>query len=282
MPVLPLVLRRRTASPLLENSFIHIPGVGEITEQALWRQGCTCWSDALDRLSDISFGTVSTVEAADYIKRSQDALQNGQHQFFKSTLGLKESWRAYPHFREQCCFLDIETDGGRSGKSVTTVGLHDSRGFRAFIRGIDLENFRDAISHYGMIVTFFGASFDLPMLEKRFKGIRFDQIHLDLCPVLRRVGLTGGLKKIEKQMGIARPEETEGLTGYEAILLWRKYERLNDQKALETLIAYNREDVVNLETLANHAYEVLKRRTFDELINPSATLDVEPPVTSNP
>jgi uncharacterized protein YprB with RNaseH-like and TPR domain len=124
-----------------------------------------------------------------------------------------------------------------------------------------------------MIVTFFGAGFDLPVLEKQFRGLVFDQIHLDLCPTLSRIGLRGGLKKIEKVLNIERSPETVGLNGYDAVLLWRRYTRLRDDAALERLIAYNREDVVNLETIAQWAYKRMRRDIFEDALL-AKTLDL--------
>jgi uncharacterized protein len=247
---------------LLENSFIHIPGIGAQTERSLWEQGCLTWDDALSGLDDLSFGTADKVSVRRVLNKSKEALETGEHQFFTMALGSKDAWRAWPSFRSSCCYLDIETDGGRSGSSVTTIGIYDGANFEAFIKGRDLENFRDRISHFSMIVTFFGLGFDVPMILKRFNGLNMDQIHLDLCPTFRDVGIKGGLKKIEKQLGINRGEDTDGLTGYDAILLWRRYEMARDESALETLIAYNREDVVNLEALTQIAYDKKREATF--------------------
>lgn len=177
---------------------------------------------------------------------------------------MKEAWRAFPQFRSSCVYLDIETDGTQGSNSVTTIGLYDGKDYQCLVKGIDLENFRDIISHYSMIVTFFGAGFDLPVLQKRFLGLRFDQIHIDLCPVLKQVGFRGGLKSIERELGIQRSEQTAGLTGRDAIFLWRRFTNLRDDRALETLIAYNREDVVNLERLAEVAYAALRTQTYNE------------------
>jgi hypothetical protein len=43
------------------------------------------------------------------------------------------------------------------------------------------------------------------------------------------------------------------MDGFMAVLLWKEYERGN-QEALDTLIRYNLEDVVNLQHLAAVAY----------------------------
>jgi hypothetical protein len=45
-----------------------------------------------------------------------------------------------------------------------------------------------------------------------------------------------------------------GVDGYAAVLLWYEYLRNNNQAALETLLAYNVEDTVNLEHLLIHAF----------------------------
>jgi uncharacterized protein YprB with RNaseH-like and TPR domain len=248
---------------VLRQTFVHIPGIGYETEASLWKQGCNSWSHYLDNLDRFSCGNAERESVRKQVNSSIRSLDEGRHQFFASGLGLKEAWRAFHDFRSKTVYLDIETDGGSSGASVTMIGLFDGKDFTCLVRGRDLENFRDIISNYSMIVTFFGASFDLPMLQKRF-GIRFDQIHLDLCPTFRRVGVRGGLKRIEKDLGIQRGAETEGLNGYDAILLWRQYERNADESALERLIAYNREDVVNLEKLAEIAYDRLQEDTLQK------------------
>jgi len=253
---------------VLEQTFVHIPGLGPITEFSLWRQGCESWSHYLAKPSAYSCGQVDCDTARKVIEKSQVALVEGRASFFRYGLGTKEAWRAFPEFRHKTVYLDIETDGGQSGDSVTMVGLYDGTDFKCLVKGQDLDDFPDVIASYGMIVTFFGASFDLPMLQKRFKGLRFDQLHMDLCPTLRRLGYQGGLKKIEKFLGISRGEDTDGLNGLDAIRLWRRYMHLDDDRALETLIAYNREDVVNMERLAEIAYEGLRVQTLLRAASP--------------
>jgi uncharacterized protein len=249
---------------VLKRTFLHIPGIGKTTETALWRQGCADWDCLLGGLNQYSVGRADKTDVREHLERSKQCLEEGIHQYFFYTLGMREAWRAFPDFRSRAVYLDIETDGGMAGESVTTIGLYDGAEYRVFVKGENLEDFRDAISHYGMIITFFGGGFDIPMLQRRFKGMRFDQIHIDLCPALRRLGFKGGLKKIEKEIGIQRGEDTEGLNGYDAVILWRRYQNHHDDAALEKLIAYNREDVVNLERLAEIAYDGLLRQTFGE------------------
>lgn len=229
----------------------------------MWKEGCSCWDDLLQSPTRWSLGTAARASTTLHLQKSRTALQTRDHQFFRKGLGANQAWRAFPDFRDSCVYLDIETDGGASGASVTTIGLYDGKEYRCLVKGEDLESFRDIISHYAMIVTFFGTGFDIPVLEKRFPGIVLDQIHIDLCPALKHVGYRGGLKKIEQQVGITRSPETLGLTGYDAVLLWRRYRNFGDDRALQRLIAYNREDCVNLERLAEVAYEQLKKSAYE-------------------
>jgi hypothetical protein len=189
-------------------------------------------------------------------------LDNGEHQIFAKGLGQQHAWRAYEAFRDSCVYLDIETDGGNSPGSITTIGMYDGRQYRCLVKGEDLENFRDLITQYSMIVTFFGIGFDLPVLQRAYRDVIWDHIHFDICPALRKLGFRGGLKAIEKELGIERSEETAGLNGYDAVLLWRKYRLGRDEAALSRLIAYNREDCVNMAPLAETAFEGLMKATL--------------------
>jgi uncharacterized protein YprB with RNaseH-like and TPR domain len=161
-------------------------------------------------------------------------------------------------FMEDAVFLDIETTGmGPPVDYVTVAGLHDARGTHSFIRGENLFTLPERIEKYRLIVTFNGAQFDLPFLRSHMGDIFSRHGHIDLRFVLRRLGYRGGLKSIERRLGIRRPDEVAGMDGFEAVLLWRRYLR-GDEKALEKLVAYNRQDVENLRGLMEFAYERLR------------------------
>ena len=49
-------------------------------------------------------------------------------------------------------------------------------------------------------------------------------------------------------LGITRSADTTGITGFDAVRLWHEYER-GSADALELLLKYNRDDIVNLETI---------------------------------
>jgi uncharacterized protein YprB with RNaseH-like and TPR domain len=89
--------------------------------------------------------------------------------------------------------------------------------------------------------------------------LQLPPVHLDLRFILARLGFKGGLKRIEPRFGIRRPPEVDGMDGYEAVLLWARHCR-GDYTALPTLLTYNREDVVNMETLMEGAFQLAETR----------------------
>jgi hypothetical protein len=78
------------------------------------------------------------------------------------------------------------------------------------------------------------------------------------------LGFKGGLKGCERQLGLDRGD-LKDIDGFFAVLLWGEYQRTGDQKALDTLLAYNIQDTINLETLIVTAYNMkLKETPFYE------------------
>ena len=93
-----------------------------------------------------------------------------------------------------------------------------------------------------------------------FSSARLDQAHIDLRFVLASLGHRGGLKAIERRLGLSRDASIEGVDGFEAVYLWRRAER-GDRAALEKLLLYNLTDVVNLVELAETAVAAKRRAT---------------------
>ncbi len=244
---------------MLERTFLHLPGIGARTEMRLWQRGIRSWEQLSRTGRDLPIPGARLPAVLDRAMRSRAALEAGDHRFFAEYVPQKEHWRAFQAFPGRVAYLDIETDGGRDFDSVTVIGLSDGVELRQFIRGENLLDFRDALDDVSLLVTFFGSGFDIPVLREAFPDVRFHQMHLDLCPTLRRLGLRGGLKSIERQLGLSRGTETEGLGGWDAVRLWGEWLR-GSRDALKTLLAYNGEDVSNMAPLARFAYRELSER----------------------
>lgn len=228
----------------------------------LWKKGIVDWSDFLSAGHIDGLSKVRKERLDGHLERAHHFLEAGRTDYFSKILPSPEHWRLYGRFREDCAYLDIETDGQSAYANVTVVGIHRNGRTTALVRGQDLnaENLALALRGVKMLVTFNGGSFDLPILQYHFPLAMPMVPHYDLRHACRRVGLTGGLKKIEKEMGIYRAREVEYVTGEEAVYLWRVWERKGRENALKLLKRYNEEDTRNLEPLAEHVYETLKSR----------------------
>ncbi len=239
---------------MLTNTFLHLPGVGEKTEQRLWASGVHSWSEALlARSTPVSWRPV--------LEESVRQLSGRNPTYFAELLPANQQWRLYRDFCGRCAFVDIETTGLGLYSTITTVALYDGTTLRTYVRGQNLDQFAKDIRDYGLLVTFNGKSFDVPILDRGL-GARMPDAHIDLRYVLSGLGLKGGLKNVERQLGMQRPGLQE-VDGSVAVLLWDEYRRHDNVKALETLLAYNAHDVINLHALAVHAHnEYLKKTPF--------------------
>lgn len=252
---------------MLTRSYIHFPRIGASTEKKIWSSGISTWDEFVGNYQILGLPASKARIILDGISQSRDRLAEGDYAYFARALPAKEHWRAYRQFKDRTIFLDIETTGLSSrGHEITMIGVYGKGITRVFINGINLDEFPDSLDGCTTIVTFNGTRFDLPFIQHHFPDIVFDQLHIDLMSPLRRIGLTGGLKKIETTLGLARSGDTAGLTGFDAVRLWYSYKR-GSQEALETLIAYNTEDIQNLETIIETVYpDLVKNLTTSRVL----------------
>jgi uncharacterized protein len=144
-------------------------------------------------------------------------------------------------------YLDIETSF--TGK-ITVVGIYlpDREIIQLIGDEITHTSLTDALSSAGAIVTYNGNRFDFPVIKRRVGlDLRAHFLSCDLMYDCWRQGFYGGLKGVEHQLGISR--QTKGVTGGDAPVLWERYVRKGDREALELLLRYNRDDVMNLVVL---------------------------------
>ena len=238
-----------------ENSFIFIPGVGQKTEKNYWKDGLTHWDHLKDsgKLSD---------EKKTHLEKAEKNLEVGNSVFFKDKFPNKSLWRIYENFSTQTCFFDIETTGLDQRKNkVTTVSFYRDGESKTLVRGQDLtrERLEEEFFESKMLVSFNGKRFDAPFLEHNF-DLNIETPHIDLMYPAKRIGLQGGLKKIEKDLSIQR--ELEDIDGREAIRLWKKYEKNGDEEALQKLVRYNQYDAENLQDLTEIIVERLEREVY--------------------
>jgi uncharacterized protein YprB with RNaseH-like and TPR domain len=256
---------------VLRQTFCHVPGIGLKAEERLWASGVTSW-DAVEQAA-AAVSAARRERLTRHLEESQRQLADRNVGFFAGTLPASEHWRLFPDFQHSVAYLDIETTGlGGPGDHITTIALYDGRSIRHYVHGRNLADFAHDIRAYQLLVTYNGKCFDLPILRTSF-GLPLDQAHIDLRYVLASLGYKGGLKLCERRLGLDRGD-LANVDGFFAVLLWREYRTRNNPQALETLLAYNIRDVVNLESLLVQAYNLKAAQTP---FGPTVALPLPPP-----
>jgi len=239
---------------MLKNTFIHIPGIGKISEQRIWESGIQHWDQFAGNDSiRISPTKMDTITAC--LDESRQHLESCNPNYFSELLPANQHWRFFPEFRGSIAYLDIETTGLESwSNKITTIALYDGDSIRHYVNGQNLDDFVNDINNYKVLVTYNGKTFDVPFIESYF-GISLNHAHIDLRYILSSLGYKGGLKYCEIQLGMDRGGLSD-IDGYFAVMLWNEYQENGNQKVLETLLAYNIQDVLNLEYLMVIAYNL--------------------------
>jgi len=115
-------------------------------------------------------------------------------------------------------YLDIETSWQRR---ITIIGVYRAgRGTVQLVAPeITKRRLLEAMEGTMTLYTYNGAAFDLPVITKHL-GVNLASLypHRDLLFECRKRKLRGGLKGVERLLGIHR--DTEGVDGIEAMKLW--------------------------------------------------------------
>lgn len=228
-----------------------LPHVGPQREKALRLEGCACWADVLDAahpLAGLDLFAWDEVRAA--AERGLRAVQEDDAGFFVARLPPLEQWRVLAQWFARASYFDIETSGLEAGSIVTLVCcFHEGQPLR-FLADENLDDFLDLLESVKLLVSFNGASFDVPRVLDRFHIPELPCAHVDLRWLCHHAGWKGGLKKIEKALGLRRPADLDGLGGAEAVWLWHAWSEKRDERARRTLERYCSADTVMLKLLA--------------------------------
>ena len=213
---------------MIEKCFQLFEGIGIKNEQKLWHSGYKSWRDVLSKPKTDAIPMRLWKKLKLSIPRYQKAIKMKDHHFLNKKIPSKYHWMLIPNFLKAIAYLDIETTGlSWKDSHITTIAVFDGVSLHNFIRGQNLEKFPQFISQFSAIVTYYGKNFDVPFISNEM-GIEIPQIHFDTCFLLRKVKITGGLKSIEKQLGISRGNLAD-IDGYTAVILWHKFQETGDR-----------------------------------------------------
>ena len=249
---------------MLTSTFVLLQGVGLVTERRWWQDGVLDWFNFVNRSRIQGLSPARKSLYNEDLALALSAFEAGDFSSLAARLPGREHWRFFDTCRSTALYLDIETTGlspHDPAGAVTVVGLHRNGATTTLVQGETLttDRLQTELDRCTLLVTFFGSVFDVPYLRVKFPRLRFPMPHFDLCLAARRLGMHGGLKHLEEELGLERERGLRGLDGLDAVRLWSQW-RLGDQMALDMLLAYNRADTENLVPLATLVYKEMMSR----------------------
>lgn len=250
---------------MIQNTFLFLEKVKKGIERNLYNQGINDWDSFLNENQIKGIGRIRKLYYNRKLLEARKALYHQDSLYFKKMLPSSEYYRLYDFFKDDAVFLDIETTGlDIKNDDITIFGLFDGIETKTMVKGINfnINLLKDELKKYKLIVTFNGASFDIPFINKLYPGLLPDIPNFDVKVIADRLGLNGGLKNIEKTLGIKRNNIIERLHGGDALTLWRMYRATRDDYYLKLLVEYNEEDIINLKTIAEHCIREIKKKSL--------------------
>jgi len=244
---------------MLKSTFQHLRGVGKKSERALWEKGFTTWERYVASFQKqyCLFGPTTSDSP---LRESLAAYERGDMAFFAKTLPTAEYYRIALEFPNDILFFDIETTGlSLHYDIITMVGWSLGKSYGVYINGQDDIRLRAALAKAKAIVTFNGTLFDLKFIEKHFHALTIPSVHIDLRFFAKRVGLSGGQKAIEVEIGFKRDSDIRNMLGEAAPILWHKYRR-GDLDAMKRLIEYNHADIEGMKWIL----DICTKRYFEK------------------
>jgi uncharacterized protein YprB with RNaseH-like and TPR domain/predicted nuclease with RNAse H fold len=270
-------------SSIIKRTFAHLTSIGEMKERLLWESGIETWEDLMETLSSCrnssdlfqnlrkkqeTLFTESKIPSdglakswMEQLEKSFEAYRMGDLSFFTSLLNPSDHWRVLQDYLDDALFLDIETTGlSKELHYITVIGALWHGNIYQWVWPENIEDFKKLMLKCSLVVTFNGQRFDLPFLRAHFPNFPNPRAHVDLLYIARKAGFKGSQKEVEKLLGFSRKDDIEGITGFEATVLWSRAV-YGSYKAYRTLLRYNRTD---LEMLPKISY-ILCKSLYNQL-----------------
>ena len=183
---------------MIRNSFIFLERVGNKLEKNIWGNGISDWDSFLKKDSISGLSKSRKLYYDRKILEARKQLFDANSSYFLDILPKSQMWRLYDFFKEDAVFLDIETTGlSKNYDDITVFGLYDGLNTKTMIQGINLNynELKKELQKYKLIVTFNGACFDVPFIEKRYPGLLPKVPNFDVRSLTKQLGLFRGLKR---------------------------------------------------------------------------------------
>jgi uncharacterized protein YprB with RNaseH-like and TPR domain/predicted nuclease with RNAse H fold/dephospho-CoA kinase len=254
---------------MIQNTFLHFKHISRVSELELWKNGILTWNDYAKHYPE-QLSLMASAQTQPDSQISFDAFKQNNIDFFAKNIDRHEYFRLAVSFPEQVIFFDIETTGlSIYYDIITLVGWSIGNEYGVYINGDKYDALFDNITKAKIIITFNGTLFDLKFIKKNIATINVPSTHIDLRFFAKRVGLSGGQKSIEEQIGFKRKKNIEDIQGEAAPILWHKYRR-GDTNALKTLIEYNHADIEGMKAIFDECvHRVCAQNKIPQKIRPT-------------
>jgi uncharacterized protein YprB with RNaseH-like and TPR domain len=170
------------------------------------------------------------------------------------------------------CFFDIETTGLVPNTYVFLCGMMYLQNGRFVIEQAFARDYaeeagllfavRDLLLRFPVLVTFNGASFDVPFVRTRMVVARiandFDHRHVDLIGPARRVfaGTLPNCKLETIQTHLRRLGRQDDIPGRDIPDAYHEFVRSGDARKIKRILYHNRMDLIAMAHLVNHLVAV--------------------------
>jgi uncharacterized protein YprB with RNaseH-like and TPR domain len=258
---------------LIRQALLHLPGVGEHRLQILRECGIRTWLQVVEQPRKLlGMGEAAWDELRRAVEACEKAVVEQDLGYLCRILHPADKWRVLGVYPQCASFFDLETSGLSTADDITVVACQHANGLRLFTRGQNLDEFLELLENVKLLVSFNGNSFDVPQVLRHFNIPELPCAHLDLRWICWHAGFAGGLKEIERHMGIVRPPDLSGVDGAEAVMLWHLWQYTANRQALHTLVRYCGADALALQAVTAKIVNHLSADTAAALPVPDSTL----------
>ncbi|MFP4403800.1 MAG: ribonuclease H-like domain-containing protein [Candidatus Woesearchaeota archaeon] len=245
---------------MIKNSFIFLDKISFKKEKFLWDSNIKDWNSFIKtkKIKNISkkFKTFYDLK----LKEASNALIENNSSYFYDKFSFANSYRLFDYFSDEAVFIDIEVTGVKRFDDIIAIGLFDGFDYKLMIKNVNLDMnfFFQEMKKYKIIVSFNGSCFDIPFIKKRYKNIIPKIPIIDLKYLALKLGFSGGLKNIEKQLKINRNIIVNRIRGGDPYRLWKMYFASGDKYYLKILKEYNEYDTINLKDITTILIKKMK------------------------
>lgn len=238
---------------MISESFLHCKGIGPVKLEQLKKSGIKNWNDALSCPSKIPFKAPLATDLIEEIIRSKIAFEQRDIRYLANTFVPQDQWRILDHFFDEASFFDIETSGLSYYDITTLIVCYHKGKLYEYVADENLNEFLNLLEDIKLLVSFNGASFDVPRILDTFHIPELPCAHIDLRWLCYHGKYRGGLKSIADSMGHKRPPGLSEVDGADAISLWNEWKYDQNRESRSLLIRYCQADVILLYLVAVRA-----------------------------